>query len=132
MLGIDIGAGAAIALRFGHHVHGEGGLARGLRAVDLSDTAAGKAADAQRHVKRQCAGGDRLDVQGGLLPHPHDRAFAKLLIDLAESHVECLAAIRIICHGDLLGDWGTPAVPVLCGLCLVSTLRTGCDNEAKP
>ena len=32
VLGVDVGADAAVALRLGHHVHGQGGLPRGLRA----------------------------------------------------------------------------------------------------
>jgi hypothetical protein len=34
-------------------VHGQGGLARGLRAVDLGDPAPGQAADAEGEVERQ-------------------------------------------------------------------------------
>ena len=61
VLGVDVGADAAVALGLGHHVHGEGGLARGLRAVDLDDPAPGQAADAEGEVEGQGAGGDVLD-----------------------------------------------------------------------
>ena len=61
VLGIDVGAHAAVALRLGDHVHGEGGLTRRLRAEDLGDAATGQAADAEGEVERQRAGGDRLD-----------------------------------------------------------------------
>ena len=55
VLGVDVGADAAVALGLGHHVHGEGGLARGLRAVDLDDPAPGQAADAEGQVEGQRA-----------------------------------------------------------------------------
>ncbi len=40
VLGVDVGADAAVALCLGHHVHGQGRLARRLGAVDLHDAAA--------------------------------------------------------------------------------------------
>jgi hypothetical protein len=61
VLGVDVGADAAVALRLGHDVHGERGLTRGLRAEDLDDAAAGQAAHAECHVERQGAGLDGLD-----------------------------------------------------------------------
>jgi hypothetical protein len=51
VLGVDEGADAAVALRLGDDVHGQRGLARRLRAVDLDDAAAGIAADAERDVE---------------------------------------------------------------------------------
>ena len=59
VLGVDVGADAAVALGLGHDVHGEGGLARRLRAVDLDDPAPGQAADAEGEVEGEGAGGDR-------------------------------------------------------------------------
>ena len=94
VLGVDVGADAAVALGLGHHVHGEGRLARGLGAVDLDDPAPGQAADAEGEVERQRAGGDGLDGHGGLLAHLHDRALAELLLDLAEGHVEVLLTVH--------------------------------------
>ena len=44
VLGVDEGADAARPLGLAHHVQGQGGLARGLRPVDLDDAAAGQAA----------------------------------------------------------------------------------------
>ena len=52
MLGVDEGADAAVALRFGHDVHGEGRLARRLGPEDLDDAAPRDAADAEREVER--------------------------------------------------------------------------------
>ena len=94
MLGVDVGTDAAVALGLGDHVHGEGGLARGLGAVHLDDAAAGQAADAEGQVEGERPRGDRLDPHRGLLAHLHDRALAELLLDLAEGHVECLVSLH--------------------------------------
>ena len=66
VLGVDVGADAAVALRLGHHVHGEGGLAGRLGPVDLDDPAPGQTADAEGEVEGECTGGDGLDVHVGL------------------------------------------------------------------
>jgi hypothetical protein len=43
------------------------------------------AADAEREVERQGAGGDGFDPDlGALVPHPHDRALAELALDLGQ------------------------------------------------
>ena len=55
VLGVDVGADAAVALGLGHHVHGQGRLARGLRTEDLDDPAPGEAADAEGEVEGQSA-----------------------------------------------------------------------------
>jgi hypothetical protein len=44
-------------------VQRERGLARAFRPVDLDDAALGQAADAERDVEAERAGGDRLDVR---------------------------------------------------------------------
>ena len=62
VLGVDEGGDAAALLGLGDHVQGEGGLAGGLRPVDLDDAPAREAADAERDVEAQRAGRDRLDV----------------------------------------------------------------------
>ena len=94
VLGVDVGADAAVALRLGHDVHGERGLAGRLGPVDLDDAAPGQAADAEREVEGQRAGGDGLDVHVGALAHPHDRALAELLVDLAHGHLERLVSLH--------------------------------------
>ena len=48
MFGIDICTDATVALCFGHNVHGQGGLTRGLRAVNLNNATAWHTADAER------------------------------------------------------------------------------------
>ena len=82
VLGVDVGARAAVALRLGDDVHGERRLAGRLGAVDLGDAATRQPADAERQVERQRAGGHRLDRHRALVAHPHDRALAELLVDL--------------------------------------------------
>ena len=62
VLGVDEGADAAVLLGLGDDVQGERGLAGGFRPVDLDDAAARQAADAERDVEAERAGGDRLDV----------------------------------------------------------------------
>ena len=93
VLGVDVGADAAVALGLGHDVGGQRGLARALRPEDLDDAAPWDAADAERQVQRQGAGGHRLDRQGALVAHLHDGTGAELLLDLAERHVQRLGAL---------------------------------------
>ena len=62
VLGVDEGADAAALLRLGDDVERQRGLAGRLRAVDLDDAAARQAADAERDVEAERAGGDDLDV----------------------------------------------------------------------
>ena len=90
VLGVDVGADAAVALRLGHRVHGQRRLPRRLGAVDLHDATPGQAADAQRQVQGECAGGDGLDVHGEVVAHAHDRALAELLLDLPQRGIQCL------------------------------------------
>ena len=63
MLGVDVGADAAVALGLGHDVHGEGGLAGGLGTEDLDDAAAGQAPDAE------------IDFYAGIRPKFGDLTF---------------------------------------------------------
>ena len=100
VLGVDVGADAAVALGLGDDVGGEGGLAGALRAVDLADPAPGQAADAEGQVEGQGAGGDGLDGHRALVAHLHDGAGAELLLDLAEGQVEGLAAALAVDVGD--------------------------------
>ena len=88
VLGVDVRAHATVALRLGHHVHGQRGLARRLGAEDLDHAAPRQAADAECDVERERAGGDGGDADVAVLPQPHDRALAELLLDLADGHLE--------------------------------------------
>jgi len=71
------------------------------RAVELDDATAGQPTDAERHVEREGAGRNRLDVHVQVLAHAHDRALAELLLDLAECGVEGLLTV-VGCHCCLL------------------------------
>ena len=88
---------------------GVGGLPRGRVVEIFGPESSGKTtlcqhvlAEAQRNggvvafidVERHRTGGHRLDRQRALLPHPHDRALAKLLVDLGQRHVQRLVPIR--------------------------------------
>src|SRR5205085_10227430 len=96
VLGIDEGADAALLLRLGEAVQRERGLAGGFRAVDLDHAAARQAADAERDVEPERAGGDALDLHRlVVLAELHDRALAEGALDLGERGIE---GFRLI-HG---------------------------------
>ena len=131
VLGVDVGADAAVALGLGHDVHGEGGLARRLRAEDLDDPAPGQAADAEGEVERERAGGDGLDRHRGpsrpcCMIEPLPNCFSiwpsAMSSALSRSTVmfvslgECPALGRLL----LVAASGPAAI--------WSTLRRGCDT----
>ena len=94
VLGVDEGRQAAGLLRLRDHLQRQRRLARRLRSVDLDHAAARHAADAQGVVDADRAGGDGLDRRdAALLAQAHDRAFAELLLDLADGQVEGLQAV---------------------------------------
>ena len=82
VLGVDEGRDAALALRLGHHVQGQRGLAAGFRSEDLDYPPAGNSLPAQGHVERQAAGGDAGDAAADSGAQGHDGPLAKLLFDL--------------------------------------------------
>ncbi len=85
MLGVDERAHATELLGLSQDVVDKRRLARGLRAEDLDDAPSRHAADAQRQVERQCAGGDGVDLDlSALVAHAHDRALAELALDLRQ------------------------------------------------
>ena len=56
-----------------------------FRPVDFHHPAARQAADAERDVEPERAGGNGLDIHGlVVLAEPHDRALAELALDLAQ------------------------------------------------
>jgi hypothetical protein len=93
VLGVDERRDAALPLRVRDGVQRDGRLAGGLRAVDLDDAALGQAADAERDVERDGAGGDHLDGGTPVVAEAHDRALAELAVDLAECGLEGLLAV---------------------------------------
>src|SRR4051794_24741352 len=112
VLGVDERRDAAACLGVGHRVQGDGRLTGGLRAVDLDDAAAGQAPDAEGDVEGDRTGRDDLDRLRGVVPQPHDRALAELLVDLGEGHVEGLVAVER-CHGAHLRFAGSGSVATL-------------------
>jgi len=95
VLGVDEGGHAAGLLRVGDGVQGDGRLARGLRAVDLDDTAAGQSADAQRDVERH-----DLDRRAGLVAQTHHGALAVRAVDLGQGVLD-----RLVLVGSLLREF---------------------------
>ena len=93
MLRVDEGRDAAVLLGIRDGVQRERGLARGLRAVDLDDTAAGKTPDAERDIQRDGAGGDDGDRRALVAAEAHHAALAELTVDLGESGLEGLLAV---------------------------------------
>ena len=89
MLGVDERRHAAELLRLGDDLQRQRGLAGRLRPEDLDDAAARHAADAERVVDADGAGGNGVDrLDGAFLAEAHDRALAELLLDLADGQFD--------------------------------------------
>ena len=102
VFGVDEGAGAADLLHLGDDLQRERGLAARLRAVDLDDAAARQAADAERDVEAERAGGDDFDVFDHLaFAQAHDRALAELLFDLGQRGLQGLGFFGVEAGGRL-------------------------------
>ena len=98
MLGVDIGAHAAELLRFGDDLQRQSRFAGRFRSIDFHHSAARHAADAERDIEAQRAGGDDLHVfDDAALAKLHDRALAELLFDLAYGEVDCFLTISVHC-----------------------------------
>ena len=96
VLGVDERAYATELLRLGEDVVDERRLTRGLRAEDLDDPPARYAADPERDVERQRAGGDRVDGDPRTgVAHAHHGALAELPLDLGERALERSLALGI-------------------------------------
>ena len=93
MLSIDVGANPSVALGLGHHVGGQGGLARTLRTEDLDHPSPGNPTDAEGQIQGQRPGRNDLDRHRTLVAHLHDSPLAELLLDLPESDFEGLLAV---------------------------------------
>ena len=92
---------AAHFLGLGQHVQCQRGLTGGLRSVDLHNTAPGQAADTQRQIQRQGAGGDGLHVHRALRAVAHDRPLAVHLLDLLHGRLQRLLFVGYHrCRGD--------------------------------
>ena len=97
MFGVDIGGDAALLLDLGHDMQRQGGLARGFRTINFDHPAARQAADAQRDVQAQGAGGDGIGRQAQVAAAQlHHRALAEGPVDLAQRRLERPLAIAIL------------------------------------
>ena len=100
VLRVDEGDNAAEGLRLGEDLERQRGLARGLGSVDLDDAAAGDAADAERHIERERSGGNRLDLERGVvIAEAHDGACAVLALDLLACFGDGRRALVLIGDG---------------------------------
>ena len=130
------------ALHLRDHLQGQRGLAGRLRTVDLDDAAARQAADAERDVEAQRAGGHGFDVlAGGGIAEAHDRALAELLLDLAERGGERLLAVVFHCAHSWRGKNCVANYPTLATrtklnidyICLISqSSRCDCSRRKYP
>ena len=84
MLNINKRDLAAHLLGLGQNLQCQRGFTGGFGAVDLNDTAAGHAADAQRQIQAQTAGGDGIDLHRDIGAQLHNGALAELLFDLGQ------------------------------------------------
>ena len=101
MLHVDERRHAALLLRFGDHLQGDGGFARGFRTVDFADAPARKSANAQRRIDRDRAGRDDRNRNNGLLrSQPQNRAFAELFLDLAEGKLQGARSFFVFHDGE--------------------------------
>ena len=99
VLGVDEGGYAALLLRLADGGQRQCRLARRLRAVDLDDTPAREAADADGGIDGDRSRGDGGDRHRLPLPEPHDRALAELALDLGEGVVDRLDSfVGRLCH----------------------------------
>ena len=100
VLHVDESGDAALLLGFRDDLQRDGGFAGGFRAEDFDDAAAGKAADAQGGIERDRAGRDHRDRDDGVLrSQSQDRAFPKLLFDLAEGVFQSARALLFVHAG---------------------------------
>ena len=97
VLGVDEGADAALLLGLGDDVQRQRGLAGGFRPVDFDHPAARQAADAERDVEPERAGGHDLDVHRlVVLAELHDRALAEIPLDLGQRRVQRLRLVHVM------------------------------------
>ena len=84
MLNVDEGDLAAHLLCLGQNLQGQRGFTGGFGAVDLDNTAAGHAADAQCQIKAQATGGDGIDLHRDIGTQLHNGTLAELLFNLCQ------------------------------------------------
>ena len=118
VLSVDEGRVATSLLGVGDSVQGDRRLTGGLGSVDLDDTAAREASDAEGDVEGKGTRGDHLDGRAIVIAQAHDGALAELLINLRQGDFKSLIAIvgRGLCGGCFTGCHGDPFVCGLSGL----------------
>ena len=89
VLHVDEGHLAAHLLGLGQRLQRQRGLAGGFRPVHFHHAAPGQAADAQRQVETQTAGGNGVHLHGHVGAQLHNGALAELLFDLGQSGFQC-------------------------------------------
>ena len=108
MLGVDEGGYAVGLLCFGDGVEGQGGLTRTFGTVNLDDTSAGEAANAEGGIEADAAGGDDIHFFHLLVAELHDRAFAVVFLNFGHSGLQGTEFVRhivsalygfFLCHG---------------------------------
>jgi hypothetical protein len=102
MLGVDEGGNAAVALRLGDYMQGQGRLSRALRSEYLDDPAARHPTDAEGDIEGKSTGRDRFDIPNRAFAHFHDGAGAELLFDLRHGHVEGFVLLHLVSLSCLL------------------------------
>ena len=103
VLNVDKGNLAAQLLGFSQNMQGQGGFTGRFRPIYLNDASAWQAADAQRQVQPQAAGGNGIHLHGNVGPKLHHGAFAKLLFDLGQCRLQRCLFIPCRAGGELLG-----------------------------
>jgi hypothetical protein len=89
VLYVDEGCYPTLLLSLGDHLQSDGGFTGRFRPEDFDDAAARQAADAQGSVQRNRTGRDHRNRYDGIFrPETQNRAFAKLLFNLAQSKVQ--------------------------------------------
>ncbi len=97
VFGIDEGGTTTQLLGFGDDLKRQGGFAGGFGSIDFGHPPTRQATDAQGDIQAERAGGNGHHVTGGAggVAHSHDRALAKLALDLGQRARERLFLIVI-------------------------------------
>ena len=95
VFGIDKGANPALLLLLRDRVKRQRGLPRAFRAIDFDDPPLWQTPNPKGDIEPERACRCRLNFLDGVLaPKAHDRALAKLALDLCQGAVECLLLFR--------------------------------------
>jgi hypothetical protein len=95
---IDKRGDSALALRIGNSMQRQRGFTGRFRAIDFHDAPARQSADAESDVQGNGTGGNGFDRRTGVIAEAHDRALAKLLINLCKRCFQSLLAVSWCGH----------------------------------